>query len=285
MEIGVCLPAGVPGADGGQLVEYARRADQLGFSSLTVTDRVVYDCYDSIVALAAAAAATTRVRLVTAILLPAARPGTAVLAKQLASLDRLSHGRLVVGLGSGMREDDYTATGAGFGDRGRRLDAMIEEMRAIWRGDGPVPGIGPRPVADDIPLWGGGHSPAALRRAAAHTIGWISPGGPPQRVAGQVCAFRELWAEQGRSGTPRIGLNCYAALGPHAAEQAEPYLLDYYAYMGPLAGRLASGAITEPKALRAAAEAYDAAGCDELFVLPVTADPEQLDLIAKAVLH
>ncbi|MEV4441744.1 LLM class flavin-dependent oxidoreductase [Streptomyces sp. NPDC049577] len=285
MDIGVCLPIGVPGAAGGRLIEFARRADRLGFSSLTVTDRVVYDSYDSIVALSAAAGATTRIKLVSAVLLPAYRPSTVELAKQLASLDRLSDGRLVVGLSAGLREDDYSATGARFTTRGRRLDTMIQELREVWQGKGPAPGTGPRPVAGDIPLWGGGHSPAGLRRAARHTIGWISPGGPPQRFADQVTAFRALWAEEGRTGTPRMGANCYVALGPDGAEHARAHMLSYYAYMGPMAERLAAGAVTDPGALRALVDAYAAAGCDELFLLSVTDDPDGLDLIADAVLR
>lgn len=285
MDIGVCLPIGVPGATGGQLIEFARRADRLGFSSLTVTDRVVYDSYDSIVALSAAAAVTTRIKLVTAILLPAYRPSTVELAKQLASLDRLSEGRLVVGLSAGMREDDYAATGTDFSTRGRRLDAMIEELKEVWQGKGAVPGVGPRPTAGDIPLWGGGHSPAGLRRAARHTIGWISPGGPPQRFADQVAGFRALWSEEGRTGSPRMGANCYAALGPGGAERAREHMLGYYAYMGKMAEHLAAGAITEADTLRAVADGYAAAGCDELFLLSVTADPGHLDLLADAVLR
>ncbi|MEV7752170.1 LLM class flavin-dependent oxidoreductase [Streptomyces griseofuscus] len=285
MDIGVCLPTGVPGAEGSQLTEFARRADHLGFSSLTVTDRVVYDSYDSIVALSAAAAVTTRIKLVTAVLLPACRPSTVELGKQLASLDRISGGRLVVGVSAGLREDDYAATGTGFHTRGGRLDATIEEMRQIWAGEGPHAGVGPRPVRGDIPLWGGGHSPAGLRRAARHTIGWISPGGPPQRYADQVESFRKLWAGEGREGAPRMGANCYAALGPNGREHARAHLLSYYGYMGELAEHLVKGAITEGETLRAVAEGYAAAGCDELFLLSVTADPGHLDLLAESVLR
>jgi alkanesulfonate monooxygenase SsuD/methylene tetrahydromethanopterin reductase-like flavin-dependent oxidoreductase (luciferase family) len=194
MDIGVCLPTAVPGASGAQLIEFARRADQLGFHSVTVVDRLVYDNYDGITALAAAAAVTERVNLVTAILLAAYRPSAVELAKRLASLDRLSGGRLVIGISSGMREDDYLATGTDYGNRGRRLDAMIEELREVWKGEGPVPGVGPRPANGDIPFWGGGHSAAALRRAAKYGIGWISPGGPPHKYADLVTRFKELWA-------------------------------------------------------------------------------------------
>ncbi|MHA6763561.1 LLM class flavin-dependent oxidoreductase [Streptacidiphilus sp. PAMC 29251] len=283
MDIGVCLPTGVHGADGSQLIEFARRADRLGFHSLTVTDRVVYDNFDSIVALSAAAAVTERIELVTAILLAASRPSSVELAKQLASLDRLSGGRLTLGVSAGMREDDYAATGTDFSTRGRRLDSMIEEMREVWAGRGPVPGVGPTPTNGDIPIWGGGHSPAGLRRAARSAIGWISPGGPPQKFPDVVAGFKKLWAEEGRDGTPRMGANCYVALGPDGKERATEHMLSYYSYMGKMAEHLAAGAVTDKDRLRAVVDGYTAGGCDELFLLSVTADPDHLDLIADVV--
>jgi alkanesulfonate monooxygenase SsuD/methylene tetrahydromethanopterin reductase-like flavin-dependent oxidoreductase (luciferase family) len=285
MDIGVCLPTTVAGAQGSQLLEFARRADQLGFTSLTVVDRLVYDNYDSIVTLAAAAAVTERITLVTGILLAAYRPSAVELAKQLASLDRISGGRLVVGVSSGMREDDYTATGTDYHTRGRRLDAMIEEMREVWQGRGPVPGVGPAPTNGDIPFWVGGHSPQGLERAARYGIGWISPGGPPQKFPDLVSKVTELWAKQGRTGAPRMAANCYVSLGPDGAELATEHMLHYYAYMGELAGHLAKGAITDEDRLRQAVDAYAANGCDELLLLCCSADPKQLDRIADVALR
>lgn len=285
MDIGVCLPTTVPGADGSQLIEFARRAERLGFHSLTVVDRMVYDNYDAIVTLAAAAAVTERIKLTTAILLAASRPSAVELAKQLASLDRLSGGRLVVGVSSGMREDDYIATGTDHGTRGRRLDSMIEELREIWKGEGPVPGVGPRPTQDEIPIWVGGHSPAGLRRAARYGIGWISPGGPPHKYPELVNKVKELWTEEGREGAPRMGANCYVALGPGGKEAATHHMLTFYSYMGQMAEHLAKGAITDESVLRDVVDGYSANGCDELLLLSVTADPDHLDRIADVVLR
>jgi alkanesulfonate monooxygenase SsuD/methylene tetrahydromethanopterin reductase-like flavin-dependent oxidoreductase (luciferase family) len=283
MDIGVCIPTTIPGADGSQLIEFARRAERLGFNSLTVADRVVYDTYDGIVTLAAAAAVTERIKLVTAVLLAACRPSVVELAKQLASLDRLSGGRLVVGVSAGLREDDYTATGADYGTRGRRLDSMIGQMRAVWQGQGPVPGVGPRPVNGDIPIWVGGHSPAGLRRAARFGIGWISPGGPPHKYPELVAKVKELWAQEGRPGSPRMGANCYVSLGPDGQERAAEHMLSFYAYLGPMAEHLAAGAITDEGRLRDVADGYAANGCDELLLLSCTADPGHLDRVAAVV--
>jgi alkanesulfonate monooxygenase SsuD/methylene tetrahydromethanopterin reductase-like flavin-dependent oxidoreductase (luciferase family) len=283
MDIGVCLPTTIPGADGRQLIEFARRAETLGFSSLTVVDRVVYDNYDGIVALSAAAAVTERIKLVTAILLAASHASPVALAKQLASLDRISAGRLIVGISSGMREDDYAATGTEFHNRGQRLDETIEQMQAVWRGEGTMKDVGPRPAAGDIPIWGGGHSPAGLRRAAKYGIGWISPGGPPQKFSEMVDTIKGLWAEEGRTGSPRMAANCYVQLGEGGAELAAEHMKSYYAYMGAMAEHLAKGAVTDAERLRAVVETYAANGCDELLLLTCSADPQHLDLIAAAV--
>jgi alkanesulfonate monooxygenase SsuD/methylene tetrahydromethanopterin reductase-like flavin-dependent oxidoreductase (luciferase family) len=285
VDIGISLPTTVPGADGSQLIEFARRADRLGFHSLTVVDRVVYDNYDGIVALSAAAAVTERIRLVTAILLAAYRPSSVELAKQLASLDRLSGGRLTVGVSAGMRADDYAATGTDYGTRGRRLDAMIEEMRAVWQGQGPQPGVGPRPVNGDIPFWVGGHSPGAFRRAAKHGIGWISPGGPPHKYPDLVTKVKQLWADEGRTDAPRMGANCYVSLGPDGKKHATEHMLHYYAYMGTMADHLAAGAVTDEGRLRDVVDGYAANGCDELLLLTCSADPDQLDQIASVALR
>ena len=106
MELGIGLPTMIPGITGQDILSWARRAEDLGFSSLGVLDRLMYDGYESLIALAAAAGATSRIRLATTILIAAYRGDKALLAKQLASLDRLSGGRLVVGVAAGGRPDD-----------------------------------------------------------------------------------------------------------------------------------------------------------------------------------
>src|SRR2546423_11005399 len=111
MEIGIGLPAAIPGVDGRTVIEWARRADAQGFSWLGVIDRLVYPNYEPLIALAAAAAVTQRARLVTAVLLAPLHANSALLAKQAATIDRLSGGRLVLGLGVGSRPDDFDASG------------------------------------------------------------------------------------------------------------------------------------------------------------------------------
>src|SRR5207302_383075 len=122
MRIGVGLPTSTPPLGtrhrGPELLDWARRAEAGPFTSLGVTDRLVYDCTDPLVALAAAAAVTTRLRLVTMVVIGPVRPA-AVLAAQAASLDALSGGRLTLGVSLGARPDDYDAAGASWRGRGR----------------------------------------------------------------------------------------------------------------------------------------------------------------------
>jgi alkanesulfonate monooxygenase SsuD/methylene tetrahydromethanopterin reductase-like flavin-dependent oxidoreductase (luciferase family) len=281
MDIGVGLPNTVPGTGGRQLTEFAIRAEELGFSTLAVLDRLVYDSYDAVVTLAAAAAVTTRITLAPTILLAPYWPSSALLAKQLASVDRIAEGRLVVGFAAGGREDDFTATGVDFHTRGRWLDTLLGELRAIWAGEGPVPGIGPKPADGEVRLWGGGNSAAAIPRAAAHGIGWVSGGGPVHRYPQQADSVRAAWAAAGRTDTPKLGALTYVALGEERKAAAGAYLRDYYSYMGPKAEALASGVIADETTLRATVDSYAEAGCDELLLFPCTDDVEQLDLLAK----
>ncbi len=118
MEVAIGLPATIPGVEREQLLEWARRADARGFSSLATLDRIVYPNYEPLIALAAAAAVTERIGLMTAILIAPYRANAALVAKQAATLHHLSNGRLALGVAVGGREDDYTASGVDFHTRG-----------------------------------------------------------------------------------------------------------------------------------------------------------------------
>src|SRR5918911_4889616 len=122
MDVGIGLPATIPGVQREQLIEWARRAEAREFSSLGTIDRIVYPNYEPLIALAAAAAVTERIGLTTSILIAPLRVNAALLAKQAATLDHLSNGRLVLGLAVGGREDDYGASGVDFHTRGKRFE-------------------------------------------------------------------------------------------------------------------------------------------------------------------
>src|SRR4051794_37259454 len=168
MDVGIGLPTTIRGAGRGRVLGWARRGEARGFTSLGTLDRLVYDNFEPLIALAAAAAVTERIRLATTILIAPFRANGALLAKQAASVDRLSNGRLVLGVAVGGREDDYTASGVDFHTRGRRFAAMLEQWRAIWAGEsfGTAGAIGPRPAGERPVLMVGGSADVAFERAA-----------------------------------------------------------------------------------------------------------------------
>src|SRR3954451_11639166 len=186
MDIGIGLPSTIRDASGQDVLEFARAADQAGFSTLGTIGRVVYGNHETVTTLAAAAAVTSRIRLTSAILIAPFRGNGALLAKQLASVDSYSGGRLTVGIAVGGREDDFTASGADFHARGAAFDAQLAEMRAVWAGEprGTAGAIGPAPVQPGgPPLLLGGGSPAAFRRMTEYGAVWILGAGGPDAFA------------------------------------------------------------------------------------------------------
>src|SRR3954468_6050319 len=175
MEVGIGLPNAVQGVDRAGIVEWAIRAERLGFSTLGTIDRIVYGNYESLIALAAAAAVTERIRLATAILIAPVR-NPAIAAKQAARLPRLSGDRLTLGVAVGGREDDYEAAGIDFRTRGKRMDEMLAQWKRIWDGEsfGYAGAIGP-PGRPRLVI--GGTAPAAFRRVGSYGDGWIAGGG------------------------------------------------------------------------------------------------------------
>ena len=285
MDIGVGLPATIPQVEAGQILDWARAADQQGFASLGIIDRLVYGNQEPLVTLAAVAGVTERVRLVTSILLAPLRTNAALLAKQAATIDHLSGGRLVLGMAVGGRQDDYQASGLELSDRGQRFDALLEELRRIWSGEprGFAGAIGPTPPPGRPTVVIGGNSPQSFERVARWGDGWIAGGGPPAWFAQGAAQARSAWSRHGRDGEPRLAALAYAALGPDARDHADRYLRDYYAFLGPAAEQIAAGALTDPQALRDTVAQFEQAGCDELILFPCNPDPGQVGLLADAV--
>jgi alkanesulfonate monooxygenase SsuD/methylene tetrahydromethanopterin reductase-like flavin-dependent oxidoreductase (luciferase family) len=280
MDVGIGLPATIPGAGREQLLEWARRAETRDFSSLGTIDRIVYPNYEPLIALTAAAAVTRRIRLATTILLAPTRANGALLAKQAASLDQLSGGRLVLGVAVGGREDDYAVSGVEFHTRGRRFEAMLEQWRRIWAGE---EGVGPHPLDGRVPLIIGGQADVAFERAARYGDGWIMGGGTPDMFREGAAKLESAWRAAGREGAPRTMSLAYFALGDGAEQAADEYLHDYYAFLGEMADMIAGGAATDAATVKQYVEGFAAAGCDELVLFPCSADPAQVDLLAEAI--
>src|SRR6201986_1877300 len=250
MDIGIGLPNTIPGIEGRTLIDWARDAEEAGFSTLGTIGRLVYPNYEELIALSAAAAVTSRIRLTTSVLLAPLYANTALFAKQAASLDRLSGGRLVLGLGLGGRDDDFSASALPTAGKGRRLDQQLTEMKRIWSREryGYAGALGPEPVRPGGPeLILGGAAEASFRRVALLGDGWISGGGGPDMFAEAAAGVDKAWAEAGRPAKPRKLSLAYFALGPDARNQADNYLLRYYDWLGDVARQIAAGARRRPR--------------------------------------
>jgi alkanesulfonate monooxygenase SsuD/methylene tetrahydromethanopterin reductase-like flavin-dependent oxidoreductase (luciferase family) len=286
MEIGIGLPTTIPGVQGHELIDWARRADGAGFSTLGTLDRVTYPNYEPLVALAASAAVTERIRLTTSILVVPYRESAAILAKQTATLHHLSGGRLVLGVAVGGRADDYEPFGVPMAGRGKRFEDMLEEIKRLWAGDerGYAGGVGPDVSADPPQLIVGGQVDAAFRRAAQYGDGWIMGGGPSEAFGPAVEKLEAAWREQGREGSPRkMSLTYYAlADDPEAATRAS--IGNYYEFAGEYQDYVVAGTAKGPDEIRERVRGFEAQGCDELIMFPASTDPRQVDELAALVL-
>ncbi|MDN3260409.1 LLM class flavin-dependent oxidoreductase [Streptomyces sp. CSDS2] len=278
MNVGIGLPTGDPAT----LLTWARRAEAGPFSTLGLLDRLVYHNPEPLVALAFLAGATSRIRVQTEVLLAPLRD-TALLAKQAATLDRMTGGRLVLGLGIGGRDDDHQVTGIDKRTRGRRLDGQMAVLRRLWSGrpygDGAGP-IGPAPARPGGPeVLFGGFQPAALERVARWGDGFLSAA-EPSWAGGLFETVRAFWKEYGRDGEPRMVAQVNVALGPEeAVAGARAAMHAYYAFTG-MADRMVAGLLTTPSGIRAAITAFTDLGADEVMLYCHGLDPDQVDRLA-----
>jgi alkanesulfonate monooxygenase SsuD/methylene tetrahydromethanopterin reductase-like flavin-dependent oxidoreductase (luciferase family) len=282
MRIGIGLPAAVPDADATALGAWAATAERHGFASVGVIDRLVYDNLDPLVALAAAAARTEAVELLTTVLTVPYRRNAVVLAKQLASVERLSGGRLTAGMALGGWPEDYEASGVPRRSLGAAMDAMLATMRSVWEGEvvgasGPIPALPPgRPR-----ILFGGFAPAAFERAATIGHGWVAPSFGFESLIEGIAAVRQAWSSGGRPGRPRVVVERYFSLGDRADETADHYLAHYYGNDYFAAAR--ADTPTDRAHLETELERLRGAGCDDVILLPCSDEISQLDLLADAL--
>src|SRR5437867_151779 len=147
MKIGIGIPAYIPWVPVQILPRWAEQAEEASFSSLATIDRVAYGNLEPLVSLSVAAAVTKKIRLMTSVLLVPTR-NAVILAKETATLDKISGGRLTLGMGIGARQDDFKVSGAEFRTRSRLFEGQLETMKTIWSGRSPVEGengVGPLP--------------------------------------------------------------------------------------------------------------------------------------------
>jgi probable F420-dependent oxidoreductase len=224
MRFGIALPNYRPFGTGPVLAEIAQQAEALGYDSIWTTDVIVqtkspederfWYALEALTLAAYLAALTTRVQLgISVLVLPQRSP--VIVAKEVATLDRLSGGRMVLGVGAGYHETQFRWLGADFARRGQRLDEYILAMRELWTASEPrFEGqyvafsdvvFSPRPVQPQgPPIVIGGSSPAALRRAARLADGWHPVGLTPAQFAAGMKQIRSLANGRRVEGTLRI---------------------------------------------------------------------------------
>jgi probable F420-dependent oxidoreductase len=295
MKIGVALPAQIAAVTRADVLGFAERAERHGLDSVWVLDRLVYDSLAPLPLLAATAAVTRRVRIGTSILL-ATLWSPLLLAKELATIDQLSEGRLVVGIAVGGREPDFQASGVPMRARGRRLEETVALLRQAWTGapvdhDGRafqihVPPVSPRTVQQPYPpVWLGGFAEEAIRRAVRLGDGYIAGGRGPEYARSAVALVRRMAAEAGRDpGSFPIASLVYFCLSSdpdRALKTIGDYIQSYY---GRLIFQPREGAVYG-RAEEAAArmKEYAVLGVDTLILVPVVRDPEQVDYLADAI--
>jgi alkanesulfonate monooxygenase SsuD/methylene tetrahydromethanopterin reductase-like flavin-dependent oxidoreductase (luciferase family) len=286
MEIGIGLPTTIPGVQRDELIDWAKLADAAGFSTLGTIDRVVYPNYEPLIALSAAAAVTERIRLTTAILLVPNRQSAAILAKQAATLQHFSGGRLVLGIAVGGRADDYEPFGVPMAGRGKRFEEIVEELKALWAGDerGFAGGVGPDVSGDPPQLIIGGQADVAFRRAAKYGDGWIAGGGAPELFPAAAEKLDAAWREQGREGDPRKLSLTYFALGDDPNSDILASIGDYYEFASEYRDYVVAGTAKGPDEIRERVRSFQQAGCDELIMFPASTDPAHVDELASIVL-
>jgi alkanesulfonate monooxygenase SsuD/methylene tetrahydromethanopterin reductase-like flavin-dependent oxidoreductase (luciferase family) len=285
MQLGIGLPNAVPGTTGKQLTDWARAAEEAGFSALGTIDRIVYPSYESVAALSAAAAVTKRIRLATDVLLGPLRPNPALIAKQMLSLDALAGGgRTVLGIGVGGREDDFEVGGLSMSGRGAWLDSALEKILAIFNGEGELESkVGPHPQGSRPTLLVGGYVQASFERAARFGDGWTQGGSGPDQFEEDAARLDDAWKRHGREGKPYKLALIYFSLGPDAEKNAQSSLGSYYTYLGEeTSGMIVANAVKDADSVKAATSSFESKGCDELIMFPSASDPEQVTLLAEA---
>jgi alkanesulfonate monooxygenase SsuD/methylene tetrahydromethanopterin reductase-like flavin-dependent oxidoreductase (luciferase family) len=284
MEIGMALPTMATGFTRDTFVEWCRGIDDGPYSSISAGERITFHNPELLVTTTAAAALTERVQVITNItVVPLHRP--ALLAKQLATLDVLAGGRLVVGVGVGGREQDYRALDVPFEGRHDRLDAGVAELRRLWAGapayDGGEP-VGPAPhTVDGPPLWAAAMGPKSMARAArwAEGITGFSIGADPDEIARGNRMALDAWESAGRSERPRLVSGSFYLLGgPDANAELKRFARTYLAVFGDRAAEALSRSVelSSPARLLDSLAAAEAAGCDEFILVPGTVDPDCL---------
>jgi alkanesulfonate monooxygenase SsuD/methylene tetrahydromethanopterin reductase-like flavin-dependent oxidoreductase (luciferase family) len=290
MDIGICLPYMERDFDRDAVLAWCRAIDSGPFSSLSCGERITGYTLEMRGVLAAAAVLTQRVRIMPSLyVLPMHSAVWA--AKEIATLDVLSDGRVTLCVGVGAREIDYRAVEAPFERRHGRMDQQVEQMRAVWSGEPPLAGadpVGPTPVqVAGPPILAGAMGPKAIARAShwADGLYGFTMNGESARVAEWFRLADSAWKTAERAQRPRRVAGFWYSLADDSEARLKQYVYDYLEVLSPGAARAIAAGMTmsAPDAIRAGIDAIEEVGCDELLLVPATADLSEVEQIAELI--
>ena len=290
MQIGVALPQMADDYGPDTTVRWARGIDDGPFSSVSAGERVTFSNPEMVASLAAAAAVTSRVRVMSNVwVLP--QHSMAMVAQQVGTLDQLSGGRLTLGVGVGGREEDYRALHSPFARRHQRLDDAVAELRGLLGGGPAYPGgepVGPAVVQPGgVPVLAGALGPMAMARAAqwADGVTGFSVAGARRDFVGLNRLAAEAWDAAGRDAPHTVNGFFYCLGVPDPLETLRRFTARYLGFLGPGLAEAMAAEVTaaDPDAVRRVLDDAEEAGCDEVVAVPATADPAALDALADLV--
>jgi len=287
------LPVTEPGWTRDILTHWAKKIDQGPYSSLALGERICFPSPDFMATLGACAVLTERVNLVTTVIvLPTHNP--VVLAKQLATVDVFSQGRLVVGVGTGGREEDYFASGTDLTQkRIAVMESHVEIMRKVWAGENVVEGalrpVEPFPIQQPgLPILAGVMGPKGLASAAqwADGISGMSMTGRADEAEQAFDQARQAWKSARKTDTPALNTAFWFALGDNADQQIEKHLTRYFNWIdeGSREAMVKHGGFRgTPAELKDRLKAFADIGTDELLLIPTSIDPEEVDRASEVI--
>jgi alkanesulfonate monooxygenase SsuD/methylene tetrahydromethanopterin reductase-like flavin-dependent oxidoreductase (luciferase family) len=288
MRVGVWMPNAMPfRLERSFFLDWVRLADDAGFDTLSTVDRPNYDMWDPLASLAAAAAVTEQIRLATTTL-PLPNRNEVLVAKQAAVIDRLSGGRLTLGVSLGSRPDDYHVFGATLEHRVTRFRQQIATIRHVWaearHSDREHGVLGPPPIQDPgPPIWIGALSERGRQRAVELADGFIFGGAARLSTIGP--AIQSLRPQLAERGKPDFSFNALAFIaigGEREFAEAVAHHERYYPVLPvPAEQAIHHGPIGKIKDVVAK---YAASGLDHLVLMPEVRSLQQLELLSDHVL-
>jgi alkanesulfonate monooxygenase SsuD/methylene tetrahydromethanopterin reductase-like flavin-dependent oxidoreductase (luciferase family) len=286
MKLGIGLPQ-MPGTGRETLIEWIDRVESGPFETFAVIDEIVSFTYEGMALLSAAAARTQRVQLMSTVIAGPLR-STALLAKQAASIDALSDGRLSLGLGVGDLVDDFEAADVEMRGRGKRFDEQLAGMKRIWAGE-PIGQsgrpIGPLPSRANGPeLLIGGWAPPAIARVGRFADGLVDAVMSEEMVSDHTYRLAEdSWREHRRPGKPRFVTNVYSSLGPNAEQALSDFLRHHYVSQPDAIPAVFDVTPKTDRAVRQMVERLSSIGADEVIVHPTSMEIDQLERLEQVL--